>query len=162
MRLFDEKARLFGVINIIDFLVVVLVLVAAGGFYQMRYGGLGAAKPQTKAVEAVFLVQNVRMATVDVIKIGDQVRDSRTNNYLGEVVAIDVRPAEILSLQPDGRFVETTSPSRKDIYVTIRGPGTVSPNIIMLGSNEIRIGTRINLKTNLWAVETTVMAIRLE
>lgn len=164
MRLFDEKARLFGVINIIDLLVIVLVVVASGGFYYVRYGaGVSQAnKAQPHTIEAVFLVNNVRMATVNVINVGDHVRDSRTNNYLGEIIALDVKPAEVVVQQPDGRLVESVSSSRKDIYVTLRGPGTVSPNNIILGTNEIRIGTRISLKTNMYAVETTVMEIKFK
>lgn len=164
MRLFDQKGRLFGLINIIDLLVLMLVTVGALGVYYVRFvpGRVAARRAEERGIEATVVVANVRMATVDVIKIGDRVRDSKTNAFLGEVINIDARPAEVVLQQPDGRFVESASTTRKDVYVTISGSGTVSENAITIGGSEIRIGTRIALKTNLYAVESTVMAINIK
>lgn len=162
--MFDEKGRLFGVINIIDLMVLVIILVAAGGVYYVRFwpGRAASTRGEPRTIEAVVLVQNVRMATVNVIKVGDKVRESKTNTFLAEVVAIDVKPSEVFVQEPDGRFVESTSTTKKDIYITLRGPGTVSENAIVLNGQEIRIGTRIAIKTNLYAVETTAMGITLK
>ena len=163
MRFFDEKGRVFGLINIIDLLVILVILVAAGGVYYVRFSGLTpSSRVEEKTIEAVFLVNNVRMATVNVIKPGDKVRESKSNTFIGEVVGKDVQPTTVTVVQPDGTISETSSTSRKDVYVKVRGTGSVSENAIMMGSQEMRIGVRVQLKTNMWAVETTVMEIVLK
>lgn len=161
--LMDSRGRLFGLINIIDLLVILAIVAAGYGFLHSRLAARGLAELRGKeqTIEVTFVVSNVRPATVNVIKPGDRVNDSRTNTYLGEVVSVDVRPAEIAVQGPDGRIYESTSQTRKDVWVTLRGPGRVSPNAILLGSTEVRIGAQVSLKTNIYAVQSTVMAINL-
>lgn len=163
MRLFDQKGRVFGLINIIDLLVVLVILIAAGGVYYVRFSGLSPSRRvEEKTIEAVFLVNNVRSATVDVIKAGDKVRESKSNTFLGEVIGKEVQPTTVTVVQPDGTISESSSATRKDVYVKVRGVGSVSENAIVMGSQEMRIGARVQLKTNMWAVETTVMEIVLK
>jgi hypothetical protein len=159
--LLDKKGRLFGIINIIDFLVLAVLLAAVGGVYYFKFAPAQRATSgaENRAIEIEVLVPGVRMATVDVIRVGDQVRDSRTNIILGQITAIRVQAAEVITQMPDGKVVEGTSPSRKDMYVTVKGGGTVSENAITLGGTEIRIGSQLALKTNMYAVTTTVMLI---
>ncbi|NPV69671.1 MAG: DUF4330 domain-containing protein [Firmicutes bacterium] len=163
MTFIDSKGRIFGKVNIIDLLVVVLIVTAAYGFWHTHVGSkqLAALRGKTGPVEVTFLVANVRPATVNAIKSGDRVNDSKTNTYLGEVTAVRAEPAEIAVTGPDGRIYESTSQIRKDVWVTIVGPGRVSPNVITLGSTEVRIGAQIALKSNIFAVQSTVMAIKL-
>jgi len=160
VRLFDEKGRVLGLINIIDLLVIMVILVAAGGVYYVRFSGLTpSSRVEQKTIEAVFLVNNVRSATVDVIKSGDKVRESKSNTFIGEVIGKDVQPTTVTVVQPDGTISESSSATRKDVYVKVRGTGSVSENAITMGSQEMRIGAKVSLKTNIWAVETTVMEI---
>lgn len=163
MSLIDSRGRIFGKVNIIDLLIVVMVLTAAYGYWHARSGstGLAALRGGDRQVEAVFVVSNVRPATSTAIKVGDKVNDSKTNTYLGEVTAVRVEPAEIAVTMPDGRVYESTSKTRQDVWVTIRGSGRVSPNAITLGSTEIRVGAQISLKTNIFAVQSTVMGIKV-
>lgn len=163
MTLIDSRGRLFGKVNIIDLLVVVMIVLAAYGYWHTRASsaGLAALRGTDRQIEATFLVSNVRPATVDVIKVGDKVNDSRTNTYLGEITAVRVEPAEIAVTMPDGRIYESSSAIRKDVWVTLRGAGRVSPNAITLGSTEIRVGSQVSLKTNIFAVQSTTMAIKI-
>jgi hypothetical protein len=158
----DSKGRVFGKVNIIDILVVVLIAAAAFGYWHTRVGSkqLSELRGKTGPVEVTFLVANVRPATVNAIKVGDKVNDSRSNTYLGEVTAVRAEPAEIAVTGPDGRIYESTSTIRKDVWVTVVGPGRVSPNVITLGSTEVRIGAQVALKSNIFAVQSTVMAIK--
>ncbi|MCR4398002.1 MAG: DUF4330 domain-containing protein [Firmicutes bacterium] len=163
MTLIDSRGRLFGKVNIIDLLLVVLVLVGAYGFWHTRTSsaGLAALRGTERQIEATFLVSSVRPATSDVMKVGDKVNDGKTNSYLGVITDVRIEPAEIAMIMPDGRVYESVSKTRRDVWVTLRGPGRVSPNAIILGSTEIRIGTQVSLKTNIFAVQTTVMAIKV-
>ncbi|KXG78087.1 hypothetical protein AN618_07060 [Fervidicola ferrireducens] len=158
MGLIDKKGRLFGLINVIDLLVIILVVAVVTRF---------ALNPQKssltneeKKIQVVLLVKDVRDATANVIKEGDMVRETKTNNLLGKVTKVEVKPAETLVNTADGRVLNVPNPVLKDVYVTVEGSATVGENAIVLGGTEIRIGTALQMKTNLYAVVATVMEIK--
>ena len=88
-------------------------------------------------------------------------RETKTNMVLGKVTKVEVKPAETLVNTDDGRVVNYPNPLLKDVYITLVGAGTAGENAIVIGNSEIRIGTILNVKTNTYAVITTVMGIRV-
>ncbi|MGB9866344.1 MAG: DUF4330 domain-containing protein [Bacillota bacterium] len=146
-----------------DFLALAVIAVAVV-VAALRFGAksIGKAPGEQRQIEVTFLVTAVRDASVNAAKVGDKVWDSRTNNYLGVIVEKRVEPADIVSVLPDGRLYETTSTRRKDMYLTVRGTGVVSENLITLGGVELRIGTQVGLKSNIFAFQSTVVEIALE
>jgi len=160
MKLIDDRGKLFGLINIIDLLIVLIVIAVIGRFAWKRE----AQKPsgvQTQTIEVVLLVKDVRDATVDAIKEGDLIRETKSNVVLGKITNIEVKPADTLVNTADGKVVAYPNPILKDIYVTVTGTGTAGENAIVLGKSEIRIGTTVAFKTNTYAVVSTVMGIKV-
>lgn len=160
MALIDKKGRLFGLINVIDLLVIILVMVVVA-----RFAIKANQKPLAnveKKLEVVLLVKDVRDATANVIKEGDIVRETKTNNLLGSVTKVEVKPAETLVNTADGRILKVQHPVLKDVYITLEGTGTVGENAIVLGGTEIRIGTTLQVKTNIYSVASTVMEIKVK
>lgn len=159
MRLIDDNGRVLGIINIIDLLVILLILGVAG-----RYVAKSQIKPagvQTKNIQITLLVKDVREATSGVIKVGDIVRETKTNLVLGKVTNVEVKPADTLVNTADGRVVNYPNPILKDVYVTLVGTGTAGENAVVVGNSEVRIGTQLSVKTNIYAVITTVMGIKV-
>ncbi|HHV79229.1 MAG TPA: DUF4330 domain-containing protein [Firmicutes bacterium] len=162
MKVIDDKGRLFGLIRIIDFLAVVIVIaIIAVAWARFGMKVVGKAPGEEKEIEVTFLVSAVRDASVNAVKLGDKVRDSKTNNYLGVVVDKKVEPADIVAVLPDGRLYETTSTQRKDMYITLRGSGIVSENLVTLGGVELRVGTQVALKGTVFALQSTVVDVVL-
>lgn len=161
MRGIDERGRLFGVINVIDLAALLVLVVFVTKFAYPRVAASRGGVTE-KEIQVVFLVTKVRFATASVIRPGDEVREVKSNLFLGRVVDVVVKPMPTEVETADGRVVLADSPVYKDVWITVSGPGRISPNAIILGSQEIRIGTKVNLKTNLYAVESTVMEIRTD
>jgi len=159
MSLFDNKGRIFGIINVIDLLVILLIVVVVARF--MISSQNKPASVQTKNIQVTLLVKDVRDATSSVIKDGDIIRETKTNLLLGKVTNVDVKPADTLVNTADGRVVNYPNPVLKDVYVTFVGSGTAGENAIVVGNSEIRIGTQLSVKTNTYAVITTVMGIKV-
>ncbi|MCL5045746.1 MAG: DUF4330 domain-containing protein [Actinobacteria bacterium] len=164
MRLIDDKGRLFGRINVIDLLVVILVLALAGRFSYSRYisKSLKAIRKEQKPIEVVLVVGAVRQPTVDAIRVGSKVMASKTSTLLGEVVKVEAKPANVVFTGNDGRTYEMPSPSRLDVYVTLRGLGQVSENAVFLGDTEVRVGTLIDIRSNIYAGSGVVYQINPE
>jgi len=157
MNLIDNKGRVFGLINIIDLLVILLIVAIVGRFVLMQNKQPTGAV--TKNIEVVVHVKEVRDATCNVINEGDIVKETKTNAVLGKITNIKIVPSESVVETSDGRLVVAQNPVYKDMYITIQGTGTASENAIVLGSNEIRVGTSLQLKTNMYSVTSTVLNI---
>ena len=101
MSLIDNKGRIFGLINIIDLLVIVLIVAVVGRFtLKSRQKSAGAV---TTNIEVVVHVKEVRDATADIVKVGDIVKETKSNVVLGKVVDVKVNPSETLVETADGR-----------------------------------------------------------
>jgi len=160
MSLIDNKGRIFGLINIIDLLVILLIVAVVGRFtLRQKQQSAGAV---TKNIEVVVHVKEVRDATCNVIKVGDIVKETKTNAVLGKITNVKVVPSETLVETADGQVVVAPNPVYKDMYITLSGAGSAGENAIVLGSNEIRVGTTLQLKTNMYSVTSTVMSIDVQ
>ncbi len=160
MGLIDKKGKILGLINIIDLLVILLVVAVVGRFTMKQ--NQRSAGVVTRNIEVVLHVKEVRDATADVIEVGDIVKETKTNGVLGKVTNVRVEPSDTLVETADGKVVVYPNPVYKDIYITVLGSGSAGENAIVLGSNEIRVGTTLQLKTNLYSVTSTVMKIDLQ
>lgn len=159
MKIIDDKGKVFGIINIID-LLVILLIAGVVGRYAMK-SQINPPGVQTKNIQITLLVKDVREATSGVIKEGDIVRETKTNLVLGKVTKVEVKPADTLVNTADGRVVNYPNPILKDVYVTLVGTGTAGENAVVVGNSEVRIGTQLSVKTNIYAVVTTVMGIKV-
>lgn len=159
MNIIDDKGRLFGKINIIDLLVVLLVIAVAGRFAVSR--SRKPASVETKTIRAEFLVKDVREATSGRIKVGDTVREVKTNVVLGKITDVKAEPAQVFVNTADGRVVAATHPVLIDVHMTVEGSGTAGANAVVIGNSEIRIGTALVLTTNIYSVTSTVVGIEV-
>jgi hypothetical protein len=152
MAVIDSRGRLFGKVNLLDLVVVVAVVAVAGRFgYQKLAARSAAPVGEDKNIHMTFQLATVRSFTVDVLKVGDMVYDSKSNTPMGKVVTVKTEPATVVGTGPDGRLYESKSPDRFDYYVTIDGPARVSPNGITMSGIEVKVGRPNDFKTAYWA-----------
>lgn len=162
MRLIDDKGRLFGLVNIVD-LAVVLLVVAVAARIGLKSRLLRAVNPSTlKPVEVVLLIEDVRPATANAVSEGDTIVNAKSNAVLGELIAKEVVPALKEVETADGRLVEAEAPYRKDVYITVRGQGQVTENVIILGGYEMRVGANAQVKGLKFAVNSTVFSVKVD
>ena len=128
MKLIDGKGKIFGIINIIDLLVILLIVAVVARFAMKT--NTTPLTAETKNIEVVLHVKEVRDATANVIKEGDIVRD-KTNVVLASDKRA-VRPAE--TLVDSRRRVVTTRTCAKEMDITIMGTGTAGENAIVGGT----------------------------
>jgi hypothetical protein len=160
LRLVDQRGRLFGLINLVDLGVIVLILALAGaGAYKVLAIRRGPVRVP-RDIDFTMLVQEVRQATVDVVHEGDFVWDYDSSLPFGTIKAIQVLPATKHASTSDGRWVLTELPERYDLVLTVRAQALVSDAAIVVGRMEIRIGTKVTIKTRNYAIETRVTGIK--
>ena len=137
MKLVDEKGRLFGKINLIDLLVIVLVLAVVAAVGWKLVGKKAAAAVADNEHELTFTVlfedQPAELAQFAQTQVGRQL----VNNA-------KLIPAEITGVSASALADET----RYDLYVTVKATATFSGNVWKVGSQEVRVGYEYILKTS--------------
>ena len=145
-RLIDEKGRLFGLINPIDLLVLLLII--GLGIKVLSDFRPPVLDVRTQPVTIKLLVRDVPAYVAQSIVVGQDLYQDGLNAYLGKVIQKDFQPAEV-TLQKDGLLVVVKSPRNVDLRLEVlRKGGRVitghSQSGVFLGKLAVRVGDRIN------------------
>lgn len=151
MKLIDEKGRLFGIVNPVDLIVIVLILAIVGGVgYRFLSGRLNAEGSSTFSKEQdvyITLVSQLVIPEVaESLNIGDKLV---ANNQFtdAEIVDIQVKPADYVGYNSEGKAVYSEHPLWKDVTVIVKGKANPSDVILKVGEQEARVNYPFILKT---------------
>ena len=137
MKIVDEKGRLFGKINLIDLLVIVLIVAVVAAVGWKLVGKKAAAAVSDNQHELTFTVlfedQPVEVAEFAETQVGKQL----VNNA-------KLIPAEITEVSSLPHAEE----GGNDLYVIVTADATFSGNVWKVGSQEVRVGYEYILKTS--------------
>lgn len=147
MALADNKGRLFGRINIVDFVIILLIILIAVGGYMFFFGGDEKQVTDTGKVMYDFEITNVSKDFVDAITPGDPIRDSTRGNELGTVVGKVSRGATMLNEDLiNGKYIIAEVPDAYDVVITIEANGNITPANVIVGGAEIKVGKKFFIK----------------
>lgn len=136
MKLIDEKGKLFGLVNIVDLLVLGAVLLVLGGV-AYKFKGQSGGEGADKTVKVTVLAPALRPEMLTNIKVGDKMVSG--SSFTSVVVKdVKIRPSYMITTDSAGRRVEATDPYLKDLIVTVEGKTVISGATINLGGQEIR------------------------
>lgn len=157
-RFLDERGRIFGAVNIVD-LLVLLVIVAVVVFAVMRATGDSS---QTIPVKVTYMVEEVRQATVDAltkaVRAKAVVRDDG-GTRLGEVVEIVASPTLVEHLTPEGELEAFESHVLNDVEIVVLGEGNVANSTVRIGSVPMGVGKKVTLVGTGFEVQTVIMEV---
>lgn len=158
MKIINEKGKLFGLINIIDLGVLLLILaLAVGGFLYMNRK---EAPPLIEMKEYLVTLKCSGFGddVVNAIKVGDRLYYGMG---LSDIVITDVRvePAKVDVHTSDGRIIVQDHPTLKDIYVTVKLKDSLDDPMIYINNLHVTVGKDIALKTTRVEVPAKVTLI---
>lgn len=149
MKIINEKGKLFGIINIIDLaLLLIIVALVAGAFLFLRREGPIETLP-TKDFYVDVRCENYSQEVADSFKVGDRLYYGNAYTNL-EIVDVKVEPAKEDVFLPDGTIVVGRHPEKRDITVTVKiHDDPIDPNdpMIYFGSLHATVGKQVLLKT---------------
>lgn len=165
MKIVNEKGKLFGIINPVDLLALIVVIAVIVGIAWQLLGN--------KVTEVVS--PNVEMTTEVVVagappELCDEVTRQNlvgqqlvaTNNFLDATIT-DVRFEDyVVQVQTaDGKIVDATDPSKKNIVFVLSSEvarDTASPKI---GNQEVKAGRTYLVKTQTFEVSGTIYYVQI-
>ncbi|MFQ9128009.1 MAG: DUF4330 domain-containing protein [Butyricicoccaceae bacterium] len=153
MKIINEKGKLFGLINIVDLLVLIAaVAVAAGVGYKLFAPQIKESVQPQVELTAIVRVRGATPFLVTEVERNSQVGKQLVsgNSYVnGTIEDMKIEDAtRSRSPTADGRIVTAVDPDKKDIVFTIKTTvpkGTATPSI---GTQEVRAGRTFIVKTN--------------
>lgn len=146
MKLLDEKGRLFGLINIIDLFVLLLVVViAAGGIWFISRKDTTDTGP-TETYFVTIKCAGLDEEVADYIHIGDRLYYSGSFTDVA-VTEVNIEPAKIDVVRDDGTIAVATHPELKDIYVTVKVNSRPGDPMLWIGQLHANVGKELVLKT---------------
>ncbi len=154
----DEKGKLFGKINLLDLILIVLflALAALAAFFFADKGNIGQSS--TIPVSYTVEIQNQDAAYFDHVHIGETVTNGKNGAHVGTISAFEKKPAQI-SVQTDGAFTLASPEGRFDGFVTIQADATASYPDIILAGEPLKIGTAIAYRSETLAMHGYIVDI---
>lgn len=154
----DERGRLFGKINIFDFLFLLVLVIVAG---KVAYDKLHVQEIVAPPQDTVYLEFKAEVLSPvgEQVAVGQKVYDKRTGVYLGEVQAVEVKPVPVPVASPTGEVLWVDSPRNQEVRLRLVNQGTVTENVYQLGPLGVRVGERLTLNGPQFSLDAILTAL---
>jgi hypothetical protein len=163
LKILDEKGRLFGKLNLIDLLVVLVILAVVVGVFWKLAGdevteAIAPASEVTLEYEVLCTAINNDVCDYAVSHIGGQMM-SNGDLIDGYVVDCVVEPYITTSNDADGNTVAVVDQARSNLRFTLRATVSASDLTNSVGSQEVRVGKSHIVKTEAIEITGTVTSV---
>ena len=137
MKLVDEKGRLFGLFNIVDFCIIIFVAVVAFVAYSFLNNTVTNSTP-TRNISITMELKNVEKELCDAIEVDQTVFDRVGNQKFGILTDARVKPAtEVVISKLDGSVTEVEVPDRYNVELDME----------LTTDEEVYVGKSISIAT---------------
>lgn len=161
MKLVDEKGKLFGLINVIDAAIaVIIVVIIAGAVYKFGFMDKTSTVTPTEPITYTVEVKKVRDFIFENVKVGDKLFDADSGSEIGTITKIDhVGAKEPMGLA-DGTLILADVENRYDIIFTVEGEASLSNGVYYVNrSYEVVVGSTKKFATKYSEFEGKVKEI---
>ena len=158
----DKNGRLFGKINIID-LLIILIVIAAAVFLGMRYFGGNDVDPgEPQKVRLTFFAPDAPSLLADKGVMGTPVIDYDNNNYLGDLVLYEAEDAYTYDYDSaTGELVKLPTPKECFLTFACDGFGYVSDGGIHVNGFQYSVGGTSTIRAGQTRVQCRLAGIEI-
>jgi len=162
MKIIDQKGKLFGLINIIDLCVLLIIVLLVGVVGYKAVGGKIGKLSVNSSKHEVLVTTDCYGLRIDevagALKKDDQLI-SLTSPVDAYIVSNTSTVAEDVGVNSSGNYVMTTNPLRKDIIITFKMNVDTNSSILKLGSQDVAVGKGLEIKTKNVDIMSVVSSI---
>ncbi|GKX30446.1 hypothetical protein SH1V18_29260 [Vallitalea longa] len=162
MRIVDKNGKLFGKINIMDIIIILLVILIGVTLYNKIYNKGDSAVSSTK--QDIYIVAEAygqAPDVVDSIKQGDKI--VAQNIYQsGDIDYVDISDDNYVTTTNEGKLIVQKRTDKKTIEVGINCKANINGPYIDCGGQEIKVGKSYWIKTSKGQIRGFIKEIKLE
>ena len=133
----DKRGRLFGRINILDLLIILVLLLAGGklAYDRLHVQQMIAPPKDDVLIEFKAYVPNPIGSNV---LVGQKVHDKRTGVYIGTVTSVQIKPLATA-------LMGQTGAAESEIRLLLANKATITEQVYQVGALGVRAGDVITL-----------------
>jgi hypothetical protein len=141
-RFLDERGRLFGKVNVVDFLVLLAVI----ALIVFAVGRIERPSSSTLPVQVTFRAQQVRQVTAAKLLAAHGTLKNDSGTILGKVVKVSAQPSqeEVLN-RLTGKLEVQSSPLYQDVDIVISAHAVSPGGPYRIGSVAISVGGKVTI-----------------
>lgn len=162
MKIVDEKGKLFGAVNLVDLLVLILVI---GGIALAVWKFTGVSDTfYAKKIQVTYTVKAEGMDTGlydETLKHIPSTLMASGEKLSGRITGVTKLPHMVCVLGEDGAPIWVEDPYHVDLVFTVEATVTESTGVLLtqVGTQEVRIGKKHIVKSEYIEVEGIVIGL---
>ena len=158
----DKNGKLFGKINIVDLLIVIIIL-AAAAFVGLRFfAGHNTDLGEYHKVRMTFFADDAPAFLAEKAVPGDPVIDFDTSSYLGTVGSYESEDAYTYELDPTtGEIVRVPVANTCFLTFTCNAEGYVGDDALRINGFEYNVGNTITMRAGQMRVSCRLAQIEV-
>ncbi len=164
MRILDDRGKIFGRINIIDFCVIVfiifflsVILVAYNVLMKESFDKKLKIAHAVKAQYVKVLFKDLEPELAKVFSAGDTERD-KYGVIRGRILRIDnIKPSDAVIVFDNKTLVATTHPFKKDVLADMYLLCTEKDRANYYNESPVKIGNPITFSTDLYSMQGLIV-----
>lgn len=146
-----KNGKLFGFVNVIDLLAMIIVVLAVWlilpSFVGSANSDIMVSGGTPKTVYFTIELPQTNMEFFEKVEIGDQINDNIRGYYYGIVEDIYYEPAKkVMEDIENGSYHYEEVPDKIDVYLTVKASGTESDMEITAEGQPIKFGGTLTVK----------------
>ncbi len=162
----DQQGRLFGKVNPLDLMVVVVLVAFLVGAGLARAGKAGVNQQLKGEAMAEFdLFIRGGVADPAIFKEGEKTFITIRNQPYAALTIRKVRvtPRTITMPVPGGvkAYPDPSEPYSKDVLLTLREKAQITDDAIVLGGNKVKVGVPIDIEGFKYRLRGSIVDVRL-
>ena len=145
-KILDTKGKLFGVINIIDLAVVIVIVILVLSAF-VKFDQNEKITSSDKEIEYVVEVKNIRQPSVDAFKKNyEDIIEPDTKKGMGDIIDLQMSKSKETIITADGHYKEVELEDEFDVLLTLRVKGTeTEDNYYTLNGKKLIVGDTVTL-----------------
>lgn len=163
MKIIDDKGKLFGKLNILDFMGICLILFLVFlSFLKITDNSISSITLSEVNVPAEMKLSIIcDKGYFEVLKVGDKIAEDK--RYLtGEVKKIEFQDVYKTNVDANGTAVKSVDPTLQEAIVTIETTLVKKGPVYKLGKQEVRHGIMVFLESSLYKYSTKVVDLKVK
>lgn len=164
----NRELRVFGRVNGLDFLLVLVVLLSGFGFLLAR-AGMAGVNNQISGIARVSIdvfIIGLKTEDVNLFKVGDKAAFTVRNQPVYPPMTIDAVkhwPKQVPFLATNGKSAlavnDPTQPFAHDFLVTVSDEAEISRDGYVVRGNKIKVGNQVELEGFKYRVQGVIVDI---
>ncbi|MCT4688604.1 DUF4330 domain-containing protein [Vallitalea sp.] len=162
MKIIDKNGKLFGKINIMDIIIILLVIVIGFAVYSKYKKDSETVVSSTK--KDIYIVAEAYSQAPEITEsiVEGETLVAQNKYQSGNIDYVEITDDDYVTTTKDGKLIATKDTSRKRIEVGIKCKANINGPYIDSGGQEIKVGLPYWIKTSNGQIKGVVKEIRLE